>query len=142
MLKLRHALLLLLLVFLSLPSRAEIAVIIHPDSPLKNLSAREISDLYLGRKRTLEGEKIQVLDLVADNPLRERFFALLNGMDQARLNAYWARLQFSGDLQPPPQLANGQAMLNAISHNRLAIGYINAAQVGSGVRTLLLLERK
>ena len=132
--------LLSLLCLLALPARAEIVVIVHPDSPLLKLTARDVSDLYLGRIRTVNGERPLVLDVTTDSPLRERFFKSLVGIDLIRLNAYWARLQFSGDTQPPPQLASGQAIVDAVSRNRLAIGYVNADQLKASVRPLLQLK--
>lgn len=135
-----HLGLLLLLAFLAVPAKAEIVVIVHPESPLKSLSAKEVSDLYLGRNKIINGERIVVLDLTGSHPLRASFFHLLNGMDLSRLNAYWARLQFSGDTQPPPQLNSPQAVAETVSRNRMAIGYVYAAQVTQSVHALLKLK--
>ena len=133
-------LLFLLFALLALPAQAEIVVIIHPDSPLQKLSTQEISDLYLGRKRTIQGERPMILDLTSDSPLRERFIKSLTGMPIIHWNAYWARLQFSGDMQPPPQMATSQAVIDTVSRNRLAIGYVNASQLNQSVRALLQLK--
>lgn len=138
----RGPLLLLTLLALALPARGEIVVVVHPDSPLKEVSVGNIADLYLGRLRTtVQGERLLPLDQPRDSKLRERFFQLLSGMDLKRLNAYWARLQFSGDIQPPVVLADSNQIVATLRANRLAVGYLEADRAKtSGLRTLLHLE--
>lgn len=120
---------------------ADIVVVVHPESPVKHLTARAVSDLYLGRKVTVgDGEPLLVLDQPGDSPLRERFFRRLNGMDPRRVNAYWARLQFSGDVQPPTPLTGSQAVLDVVRRNPRAIGYVDASEVGAADHIVLLLK--
>jgi ABC-type phosphate transport system substrate-binding protein len=132
---------LLLLSALALPTRADVVVVVHPNSPLKQLTAVEVSDLYLGRIRSIrDGQRLTVLDQSRDSPLRARFFSLLNGMDLHRLNAYWARLQFSGDTQPPASLPDSQTVIELVRRDPLAIGYIDAAAITAAVRPVLILK--
>lgn len=113
-------------------------VVVHPDSPLTAASSREVADLYLGRTRLLDGKvPATVIDQPADSVLRERFFQQLVGMNLKRVNAYWARLQFSGDTQPPLALADSQQVVAAVARNRHAIGYVAATAVDKSVRPLL-----
>jgi len=72
--------------------------------------------------------------------LRESFFRSLNGMSVIQLNAYWARLRFSGEVLPPKGLADSRAVLEAVGSNRNAIGYVDAAVVSSSVKVVLLLK--
>lgn len=132
----------LLLAFGSLrPASADIAVVAHPDCPLVSLTQKQVSDLYLGRRLSLgKPEPMQILDQPASSPLRERFFMLINGMDLRRVNAYWARLQFSGDTQPPTPLADSRQIVEAVARNRCTIGYVDPAYVTAGVRTVLLVR--
>lgn len=120
---------------------ADIIVIVHLDSPLQHMSAQEISDLYLGRQRsTRAGERLLILDQPRDSELRSRFFSRLNGMSLRSVDAYWARLQFSGDSQPPIPLPESAAIVATVRNNRLAIGYVDAADTVGGVRPLLTLR--
>lgn len=120
---------------------ADIIVIVHLDSPLQSMNAQEISDLYLGRQRsTRAGERLLILDQPRDSELRNRFFNRLNGMSLRSVDAYWARLQFSGDSQPPIPLPESAAIVATVRNNRLAVGYIDTASVPDGVRPLLTLR--
>ena len=129
-----------LLAALAAPVAAEIVVIVHPESSVRALSTQQISDLYLGRLRAVDGTPVQLLDLADDTSLRMRFFKSINGMDLPRVNAYWARLQFSGNVLAPLQIANPEALREAVSRNRRAIGYIEASQVTAQVRVILALR--
>lgn len=123
-----------LLVCLAWPlaAPADVLVVVHAESPVEAMTPREVSDLYLGRSRSLgpvgrEGSiSAVVYEQPADSPLRERFFRVLNGMGIKALNAYWARLRYSGEALPPQVLADGGVVVEAVRRNRGAIGYVDA----------------
>ena len=130
-----------LLMALALPVQADIAVVVHPSSTLKELSREQVSDLYLGRLvSSVALHAPQLFDQPRESDLRRRFFTQLNGMDVLRLNAYWARLQFSGDKQPPLALDGSREVLSMVANNRNAIGYIDAEAVTGNVRVILRLK--
>lgn len=121
----------------------EIVVIVHPGSPLRELTREQLSDLYLGRLRAIgSSERLLVLDQPRDSALRARFFRHLNGMELRRVNAYWARLQFSGDATPPVPLPDSRSVVDQVRRNPLAIGYVEAEAVTDQVRTVLNLGRR
>lgn len=122
-------------------AQADIVVVVRHDSPLPQLNAQQVSDLYLGRLRSLDGrETLWLLDQPVASSLRQRFFQRLNGMDLKRVNAYWARLQFSGDMLPPTPLADSREVIATVSRNRLAVGYVESAAMTDGVRAIFLLS--
>lgn len=123
---------------------AEIAVIVHPNNPVVAMTEREVSDLYLGRSRsfTTDEQKLPaaVYEQPQDSRLRENFFLALNGMSLKQLNAYWARLRFSGEVLPPMTLPDSRLVLEAVGRNRRGIGYVDAALVDSSVKVVLRLK--
>lgn len=129
-----------------LAAQADLAVIVHPDNPVQTLTQKQVSDLYLGRTRHFSVAestapiRAAVYELPADNPLRENFFHALNGMPIKQLNAYWARLRYSGEVLPPPVLPDSRAVLQMVSHDRNAIGYVDAAVVDNSVKIVLRLK--
>lgn len=137
----RAALLLVCALAMSpMPVSGEIAIIVSRDSPITTLSKSQIADLYLGRLHSVEeGSRIRLLDHPKSSALRERFFQQLLGMSITRVNSYWARLQFSGDTQPPQALANDDQILAAVARHPNTIGYVDAAHAGPEVRTLLVV---
>lgn len=115
--------------------RAEVVVIVHPDNPQRAMTVREVSDIYLGR-----GRGLSAYDLPADSAVREIFFRSLNGMSIRQLNAYWARLRFSGEVLPPATLADSRMVVEAVSRNPNAIGYVDAAALSASVKVVLRLK--
>lgn len=123
---------------------AEIAVIVHPNNPVSAMSEREVSDLYLGRSRSFKADEQKLPAAVYEQPqdssLRESFFRTLNGMNLKQLNAYWARLRFSGEVLPPMTLPDSRLVLEAVGRNRGGIGYVDAALVDGSVKVVLRLK--
>ena len=126
---------------------AEMVVIVHPSNPVQTMTAREVSDLYLGRSRAFpsgDGGALMAATLYeppSDSVQRESFFRALNGMSLHQLNAYWARLRFSGEVLPPLVLADNRTLLNAVGRERSAIAYVDAAAVGdASVKIVLRLK--
>jgi ABC-type phosphate transport system substrate-binding protein len=124
---------------LALPVRADVAVIINPKNPLAALSRREVQDIFLGRTRAFpDGRSAQPIDQTS--PLRGVFYQLLTARPIEQIDAYWARLLFTGQASPPKRVADGDAMLKTVRENEGAIGYIESSQADTSVRLLLVLK--
>ena len=124
------------------PCLAEgIAIITHPTSRLATLDKSQLSDLYLGRKRALAGDQyIELYDHPINSRLRARFFARLNGMSLSQVNAYWARLQFTGRVYPPVQLDGDRELIETVRSHKNAIAYVDGDSLTTDVKVLLWLE--
>lgn len=121
--------------------QAELAVIVNAANPVRQLSAQQVSDLYLGRARTFPGgEYALVFDLPRDDVLRQKFFLGLTGMSPQQINAYWSRLMFSGQVLPPQALPSDRAVLDIVRRNASAIGYVRAEGLDSSVRIVLTIK--
>lgn len=135
---------LMLLVSLSasVKSAESLVVIVHPDNPIQSLERQELADLYLGRGQRVAGHiHIATLyDYASDSRERERFYLAVTGQNIARINAYWARLRFSGQMTPPTVQSSSQAMLQAVRNNPRSIGYIPYTSLDTSVRVVAYLD--
>ena len=129
------------------PVKADLCVIVHPDSPVQSLTSLQVSDLYLGRARGFDGNGLTnesqatIFDQPENSALRAKFFRAVNAMSVERVTSYWARLRFSGHILPPEPLADNGAIIAAVSKNPQAIGYVDASAIsGSGVKVVLRLK--
>ena len=137
--RLRYLLLtaLLLLSGQSTARAQDLVVIAHPDSGLQQLSPAEVSHLFLGRlKRLPSGAKAQPVDTTS---LKAVFYARLIGTQLPEIDAYWARLMFSGNTRPPEQLPDSTAAVQRIKQQPGAVGYVERSSVTPGVRIVLEL---
>lgn len=134
-------LLVLLLTLASPPALADIVVIANVNGPVKQLTATEIRDLYLGRVKAFSnGTFAQVFDHRRDAALRDRFFQAIAGMSQPQVNAYWSRLAFSGQVQPPQTAADDRGIVELVRATPAGIGYVSAERVDGSVKVLLTLK--
>ncbi|MBF0259991.1 MAG: hypothetical protein HQK62_14385 [Desulfamplus sp.] len=122
-------------------SAEEVVVVVNHKNPVQSLSPREVSDMFLARRRTFpSGQPVLVLEHERNSRTREIFFYLLNKMTLRQVNAYWARLQFSGEVQPPQSLPDSRSVLEMVRRNSHTIGYINKDSVDDSVKIVLQLK--
>ena len=121
------------------PARAgRLVVITHSDSAIQTLSREQVSRIFLGRLKLLPtGERVTVVEVES---LRERFYQKLLSRNLAEVNAYWARLQFSGRTQPPLRLASDEEALAAVLAGRNVVGYVDADVLDPRAKVLFRLE--
>jgi hypothetical protein len=129
-LALRFLLVLLPLLALALPARAQLVVVANSRSSIGKLTREQLIDIYMGRYRVLpDGRAAHPLDAAADAPERALFYRSLLGKNLDDINAYWARLVFSGRTEPPREMADREAMQARIADDRDAIGYVDKKEL-------------
>ncbi|TMO80426.1 hypothetical protein CWC16_07600 [Pseudoalteromonas sp. S3776] len=119
----------------------EFAVVVNKNNAINSLSKREIIDIYMGRYLTFpDGETSQPFDLPAQSALKNDFYLKLVNKDEQKINAYWARLLFSGRAKPPSPSASVKDALNKIASSPFAIGYIPSSQVTDAVKVVYTVD--
>lgn len=126
----------LLLASLSEPVDEQLVVIAHRDAKIEVLTKIELIDIYMGRL----GNKVKALDLENGNELKQEFYRLLINRSEAQVQAYWSKLLFSARAVPPKQMADGQAIIEAVENNQAAIGYIQRKYITNNVRVVYDFE--
>lgn len=133
--------LLALLLVLALPwapARADLVVVANPRSGVERLTRDEVINIFLGRYRQLPGGvAAQPVDLTDANPDKGRFYLALVGKSLAEINAYWARLRFSGRTEPPRQAVTTESLLEQVASERGAIGYVERSRADGRVRIVM-----
>ena len=118
-------------------AQADLVVIANPQSGIEKLSKDEVINLYMGRNRKLaSGINAMPLDLTAANTEKAKFYALLVNKNLPEINSYWARLMFSGQGSPPMQIESVDEVLDIVSSNKAAIGYIERKKLDKRVKMI------
>ncbi|HET6788847.1 MAG TPA: hypothetical protein VFH49_12845 [Aquabacterium sp.] len=105
-------------------------VVVSNKMPTPTMTNKDVADLYLGRTRHLSnGQMVVPLDNPAAAPIRARFYKALTGKAITDINAYWARLLFTGQSSPPQPMADTSALLDAVRTTPGAIAYVDQSQV-------------
>ena len=102
-----------------------IQVIVNVQSELTQLNRKQVMSLFLGRARSFpNGKSTKAFDYQMGSVLRENFFEWLTGKSISDIDAYWARLRYSGRTSPPRVINDLDTILYIVSKNQNAIAYI------------------
>ncbi|QDZ90737.1 substrate-binding domain-containing protein [Shewanella decolorationis] len=125
-----------LLLLLSPWVQAEIAVVVHP-SNASEITAADISRIYSGKLKTFANDgTIVALDQAEGSPVREAFVKQILNKTESQLKAYWSKLVFSGQGQPPKVVDSSAEILNLVAANPNMIGFVDAAEVTPNVKVV------
>jgi ABC-type phosphate transport system substrate-binding protein len=127
-----------LLLFYQSSALAEIFVVVNPKNPTKTLEQSSIQDIYMGRRQSFPNNAIAFpIDHV---DLRADFYQKLTGRPIEQINAYWARIMFSGQASPPMILPNDEAIIKAVADNPGAIGYVSNKKIVKNLHVIGILK--
>jgi ABC-type phosphate transport system substrate-binding protein len=120
----------------------EPVVIVNLQSGVERLTRDEVTNLFMGRQKRLPSGIVALpVEQAQPASTRSRFYQLLVKKDLPDINAYWARLFFSGQAQPPRQANSAEEVLELVAGNRGAIGVVDGAYVDRRVRIVLDLGK-
>lgn len=115
-------------------------VVVSVHSPVRSVSQKEVLALFTGRSRSLaDGTLLVPVDQQRDGAARAAFYRALTGLDLARIDSYWARLHFTGQVQRPQVLADDASVLRHLRSDASAIGYLAREPADPAVRVVLRL---
>jgi len=124
------------LVICSTLSFSETAVIVHAGNA-DTLDQGTVGKVFLGKvKKFPSGNSIIPVNLSAGDALRDGFDEAVLGKSPKQVKSYWSKLVFTGKGTPPQEVGSVADMLQLVSTNPDAIGYVPADQVGDGVTVL------
>ena len=119
-----------------------IVVIANRNSGIQVLSHTELVNIYLGRtKKLASGVTVTPIDLPINSDEKKLFYQQLVHKSPAEIQAYWARLVFTGQANQPVEIDNAQDILKMIQKNQNTIAYINRKNINSSVIIVHELSR-
>lgn len=121
-------------------ANADVVVVVHASSDIRQLSHDSVINIFLGRYRGLAGGNAALpIDQPEGAALRTEFYRRLVNKNLNEINAYWARLVFSGQTAPPMQVTKAAEILQFLASNRNAVAYVERSQVDKQLRVVLEL---
>lgn len=127
----------LLLLLFTPYSVAGLFVVVSEQSQINRFEVDDIADVYLGRTKVLDSLYInQVIDRKGE--VRRRFFMNVTQMRESQVNAYWAKLKFSGSMRAPEQVESDSHVFEKLLANPQAVGYTaERPAIDSGIKVVL-----
>ncbi len=131
-----------LLAVLSPPAAAfqatDVAIVVHPDVPVENLSLAEIRKLFLG-DRQYWNSALRVTLLIRAPVAREREVVLrtIYQMNEAQFRQYWISKIFRGEATSGPKIVYSNEMATELVANIPgSIAFVEVSQVPKKVKVL------
>ena len=120
----------LILLFFSTNSLADLVVVVHPNNPNDELSRQTVINLFMGKSRQFpDGSDAVPFDLDRGTDARLAFISKLLKRTEAQVKAYWSRLVFTGRGKPPKSVEDEEELIEIVSTNPKAIGYLKQEYV-------------
>ncbi len=132
----------LLLSALLLKVNAEpIVLVVGKDVPVSQLTKSEVIDLFMGKYSAYpSGEKAIIVELAHSSAIQKQFYQQLTGRTLSSINAYWARLKFSGHKREVIIKESQQTLIEFVKTNPYAIGYVYAKNVDENLKVVYSLD--
>ncbi len=124
-------------VMMPVSARADMVVVMSASSGVERLSRDQVVNIFMGRYRKLPDDTVAApLDVGQDTPERQYFYRHLLNKTLAEINAYWARLLFSGKTAAPEEVASQRKVLERVAHDPHAIGYVDRQHLNERVKVV------
>lgn len=115
----------------------DLVVIVNKNNPVDEMIRSELIDLYMGKLVAFpNGDAAMPIDQTNDADAREHFYTQLTGRSLSQINAYWARIRFTGRALPPTQVSSSEKVIKEVRSNLGAIGYIHRSEVPDDVKVV------
>lgn len=107
-------------------ARADLVVVTSEKTGIGTLRKEDVINIYLGRYRRLANGMVALpVDMDESSVIRQDFYWLLVRKTPAEINAYWARLVFSGQTMPPAVFRTRAAVVAQVLKTPGTIGYLH-----------------
>jgi ABC-type phosphate transport system substrate-binding protein len=116
----------------------DIAVVVHPDTPVSDLTLAEVRQVLLG-ERQYWNAKLPVVLLIRAPVARERDVVLkvIYQMSEAQFKQYWVAKIFRAEAASPPKIVYSNDMeYELVSGIPGAIAFMDARNVRPGLKVL------
>ena len=117
-------------------SFSEMAVIAHPDNT-STFNNEIIKKIFLGKlTKFTNGQVVIPINASEDLPTYDAFNESMVGKSRTQINAYWARLVFTGKGEMPRILPSDNDIVSTVSVNQGAISYVDSSSVTDKVKVI------
>jgi ABC-type phosphate transport system substrate-binding protein len=126
---------------LAAPAQADVVVVVHPRNPVGELTAQQVSQIYMGASNAFPGGAAALpLDQAEGSAARQEFLDKVLEKSAAQFKAVWSRLIFSGKGTKPRVLAGSDEVRKAVAAEPAAIGFIDRAAADASVKVVLTVR--
>lgn len=126
----------LLFVLYTSPTFAEYSVIIHPSNNAA-ITEKDVSRLFLAKIKSFSDGRLAIpINQHESKTTRISFDNSILRKSPKQIKAYWSKLVFTGKATPLQEADSDANVVELVSNNATAIGYVSSANVSKDVKVL------
>jgi ABC-type phosphate transport system substrate-binding protein len=117
----------------------DLVVVVNDQAPVKQMTAREVKDVFLGETSYWGDVRIQPVGYVDGAAIQNQFLDKVVNISENVYKTYWIKRIFREGGTPPKKAATPEEALSIISRNPGAVGFVYASQLSgaTNVREVL-----
>ena len=101
----------------------ELFIVTDKDFQEENITIEEVKDIFLGKKRFINGKKILVMNYEFDHSVRRCFEKMVLKKSVRSIERYWQKAYYKG-LRPPKIVKSEEMLFSYMQEVQPSIGYI------------------
>ena len=113
------------------------SVVVIGNSNVRSLDGPTVTRIYTGRVIDLDGTRVTAVNATSGSSLRNHFLQFCLKQDEEKYTAYWTVRRYIGKGASPREFERSGEMINFVKSTPGAIGYIDEADLQSGLNVLL-----
>lgn len=116
------------------------AIIANPANAVSSLSAREIEEILLGKKKQWSGGQVVNLAILKSGPAHDEVMKEYAKKNGAQFKSHWRNQVFSGNGIMPREFDSSDEMKAYIAATPNGFGYIDAASLDASVKQIEITQ--
>lgn len=121
-------------------SAGDIIVIGNRSVPASQLNAKDIKNIYLGKKKLWENGMKVAFVMLKDGDVTKRFLKSYVKKNPGMFNKYWKKKMFTGAGNPPIVFEREKDLVKYVAETKGAIGYVSSEAYSDSVKFLAVLH--
>lgn len=121
-------------------AHADIALIAH--ASIARVDEDTVQKIFTGRVIEVGGVNVVPVNAGSGSTLRNRFLKAFLNQDEEKYTAYWTVRRYIGKGKPPRELAGSADIIAFVQATPGAVGYVEEADLKTGVNVVNVLLRK
>ena len=117
----------------------DVIIIAHPDLQ-ESLSRQDIKRIFLNKRKLWDDNRVITFAMLKDNDVHTNFLRDFVHKTPSQYRCYFRRLVFTGKGRPPKMFDSRQRLVEFVSKNAGAIGYVPAGTDIGNARAIELEE--
>ncbi|HNW11906.1 MAG TPA: phosphate ABC transporter substrate-binding protein [Candidatus Rifleibacterium sp.] len=114
----------------------EVLVITNSGVAQSEISAKDLGNMFLGKKSSWEGGMKAVPVTLESGDTHEKFLKLYIKKSSSQFSTFWKQAVFTGQGIPPKSVSSEADVVKFVSENPGAVGYILPSTPHDGVKIL------